>query len=180
MERLKKFLEKQERETKIKIGADNGSSWFYVGTVGDFLDNEETYEEKDISYFDNRVNSASDNLDIALNADTSYSGYAKQQYRQWKNKSTRPNFTVQGYNTFLEYTAKQMTIKFQSFVKERTIRAERLPIMSREIVETRKADRVADPGVLNILITGYEKGAFWVTEEADGPTVKFGSNDVEE
>lgn len=183
MARLKKFLEGIEnKKTKIKVGAKNGSGFFYVGTVGDFLDQSEKYEWADITYFDNRVKRANDNLEMMLNADTSYSGYAKKQYRKWENTGMRPNFTVDSYDVFLRGHAKQVLKKFQTYISEKQYRADRTPLMSRMVTDNFDADRVVEPaGVMVIQIDGRESGQYWTFDEAEStPAIKFSGNNDEE
>ena len=174
--RLRKFLEEiKDRDTKIKIGAKNGSGFFYVGTVGDFLDKSEKYEQADIIYFDNRVKRANENLEMMLNADTSFSGFAKKQYRKWENTSTRPNFSTDAYYLFLRGHAAQLLKKFQSYISERTIRSERTSLMSRVVTDHFIADKIVEPGnVMVIQIDGKESGQYWTTDEAETiPSIKF-------
>lgn len=179
---LKTFLKLRDRGTRIKVGAENGSGFFYMGTVGDFLDNSEKYEQADITYFDNRVKRADDNLEAMLNADTSYSGYAKKQYRKWENTGMRPNFTVDSYDVFLRGHAMQVLKKFQTFISERQYRAARTPLMSRQVTDFFGADKVAEPeDVLVIQIEGRESGQYWTFDEAESiPALKFSGNNDEE
>ena len=171
----------EDKTQKIKIGADNGSSFFYVGTVEDFTANESKYEQADISYYDNCVKSAEDNLDALLNADTSFSGYAKAQYRKWVTVSARPNFSTSAYSVFLENHAHQLMVKFDSLIKERKNRLERLVLMERPVTQKFNADITVEPdGVIVLSVKGNEIGAFWTTDEADGPQIKFGRNNDSE
>ena len=43
---LYKLLSEMDNDKKIKIGAVDGSSYFYVGTVGDILDNFSYYSDR--------------------------------------------------------------------------------------------------------------------------------------
>lgn len=180
--RLKKFLEGiEDKDTKIKVGANNGSGYFYVGTVGDFLDNSEKYDQADVSYFDNRVKRANDNLEMMLNADTSFSGFAKKQYRKWENTATRPNFSTDAYDLFLRSHSDQLFKKFRTYINERKYRADRTPLMSRCITNSFYADKVVEPaGVIVIQIEGRESGQFWTMDEAEWPEIKFSGNIDEE
>lgn len=179
---LKTFLKLRDRDTQIKVGAQNGSGFFYIGTVGDFLDNSEKYEQADISYFDNRVKRANENLESTLNADTSYSGFAKKQYRKWENTGTKPIFSTDAYNQFLCGHASQLLKKFQTFINERKYRGERTPLMSRKVTDFFAADKVAEPeDVLVIQIEGRESGQYWTFDEAESiPAVKFSGYAEEE
>lgn len=178
MARLKRTLEGiEDKETRIKIGAKDGSGFFYVGTVGDFLNHSDEYEQADIAYFDNRVRRSNNNLETILNTDTSYSGYAKRQYGKWKNTGTRPNFTMDGYEVFLRGHAVQVLKKFQTYISERQYRADRTSLMSRMVTNVFDADEVVEPaGVRVIQIEGKESGQFWTMDEAKWPVIKFSGN----
>lgn len=179
---LKTFLKLRDRDTRIKVGAQNGSGFFYMGTVGDFLDNSEKYEQADISYYDNRVKRADDNLQAMLNVDTSFSGFAKKQYRKWENAGVRPNFSTDAYNLFLRGHAEQLVKKFQSYINERKYRGERTPLMNRKVTDFFAADKVVEPeDVLVLKIDGRESGQYWTFDEAEStPAIKFNGNNDEE
>ena len=48
---LKTMLESLDREALIKVGAIEGSSYFYCGTAGGFLDKIDEYSEQALEYF---------------------------------------------------------------------------------------------------------------------------------
>lgn len=48
----------KDKSTIIKIGAVDGSGFFYLGTVGDYIENKEKYEEMDRAHFENRLKRA--------------------------------------------------------------------------------------------------------------------------
>lgn len=175
---LEKHLEGIENKaTKIKIGAANGSSFFYCGTVEDFTANADKYEELNISHWDIRVDRANDKLDKELNEDTSYSGYTKAQFRRWKSTNTRPNFTMDGYEHFLKDHAKLLEQKFQTLINERKGRADRVALMSRVVTDSFLANTTIEPDETRvIMVEGTERGAFWTTSEAGEPTMRYGGN----
>lgn len=177
---LKEFLEELDASTKIKIGAENGSSFFYVGVVEDLLNNLSQYDEKDHKHYDDRVNNVERRLQVALNKDTSYSGFAKRQYNDWKNKKRKPIFDVDSYNVFLKKHSESIQKLFESLVKEKTIRFERKKLGVREVINTFVADTNVEPVMcIVIIIEGDECGVFWDTNESPNSQMSFGTSDSE-
>jgi hypothetical protein len=152
---------------KIKIGAEDGSSYFYVGTAEDFRENMDKYEKMDMDYYDNKVNRTKERFEELLNTDTSFSGYAKKQYKAFVLAGSQPNFTMSGYTAYLTQHAKKTSACFSALKEERKRRADRVPLPIREVVEVFEADKVVDDCMV-IKISGDEIGTFWTTDEGDG------------
>ena len=164
----------KDKSTIIKIGAVDGSGFFYLGTVGDYLENKEKYEEMDRAHFENRLKRANENFEYLLNLDTSFSGYAKRQYRNFKNSGQLPNFSMIGYNQFLELHSQQLITKYNTLNQEKAISANNSPLNSREVKEVFEAERVAEPnGATVIIIKGSEMGVYWTTDETELPTMEL-------
>ena len=53
---------------RIKIGAKNGTGWFYCGTVKRFLDNIDAYDSEIRSHWQKRLATAKENLREATRA----------------------------------------------------------------------------------------------------------------
>lgn len=166
---LKEYISTLDPQEKIKIGANKGNEFFYVGTAEDFLLRLTDYEEGNVTYYDKRVNRIKSKLLSALNKDTSFSGWSKTQFKQWEMKGSTPIFGVDAYNAFLKSHSALITKMFDQVKVEKQNRFLRKPLPIRQVSEHFTADHAVEHDkVIVIMIEGKEKGAFWGLYETDG------------
>lgn len=176
---LKEYISTLDPKEKIKIGAKNGSGFFYVGTAEDFLFHLTEYEKGNSTYYDERMKKSESRLLSELNKDTSFSGWAKSQFKRWRTKGSTPKFEVDDYNDFLKSYSALITKLFNCVKQRKQNKILRKPLPTRQVSNHFIADyAVEDDKVIAITIEGKENGAFWGLYETDGkPHLKYVENE---
>ena len=153
-------------DQKIKIGAKGGTSFFYIGTAEDFVDNIWPYTTAAREWNNGNCARAENLLRQALGKDHSPRDYCEKILL---DPLSYP--TMQGYQSYVEnYFANIAT---QKKYYERALKSKNCfrPLYEREVLEERKAD--ADPGYLILIITGMESGIYWTSDEVTPPSLTF-------
>ena len=157
--KIKEILKDYPEDYNLKIGAKDGNGYFYCGTVGDWLQNGDSYSDtlkenirtKLIKYKNTCesliLNFCKDILKDSESGHITTGNYSETLEAQILNIS-------RGINT--KNNAKK---RLNSYVR----------INDREVVETFEADLAVEyPECLTILVKGTESGKYWCTEEHDG------------
>lgn len=174
-------LEKYKPNTKIKIGADDGTGFFYVGTVGDIVDGMSKFEKIDHAYYKNRLKSARQEFASEVNRDVSIMAYAKNVFNRVNaNKSIGNPFSEEDYQRFVAHHFKLLNAKYKTKLEEEEANNNYIPLSRRTVSGTFKAAKPVDDNVTVIMVSGYEKGAYWTYDEAESaPSMKFAGNNEE-
>lgn len=166
MKKLVTAVKALNSDTRIKVGAKDGSAFFYVGTAGDFLENLEAYNSE----------CEGETIRKYRNAKKEYERYASgdpgsiEAFIRLQSRRETPVITFDGYLEFLRQYFHQLEVR-RSVLRTRTADKENYKhLRNRGLVEAYKADPVADPDCDMILITtGVEYGGYWLTSEVQKP-----------
>lgn len=167
-------IAKYPAEQKLKIGAKDGTGWWYVGTVGDVRMWNEALDEKCHKYAMDIQKNAVKSLNARLKNQPTPEAFARTQIKKAEDTGEYLDLSREAYQTALErYFAdvnkavthlKIMSKRLNEYVK----------LQEREVVDCAMSDPAADAGVVRVLTAGYEYGSFWATDEAKSlPTVGF-------
>ena len=159
---LQGCLKSYPPETKLKIGAADGSGWFYVGTVGDYTDNYGIYDRQAREYAYDKKQRALAARDGLIKAGFDPKHYVKRaiQYSQ--------DITLDGYMGALNEWLREVAVKVHSFDSAKEYSDHFKALHLRPVVSCEKAE---EPDCIRVLVIGTEYGAFWETE--DGFGIKF-------
>lgn len=160
-ETLKKTLRKLDPGQKIKVGAKEATSFFYVGTVDDLLDNIQVYNAYCKLHIEKTRKRAEDLLKSTIANYPTLADYAKSECLM-----TKPRLNYDGY-------IKVVNEWFNS-VKKLNERKERksvwdnefIKLPDREVLEVAMCDPTSDYNVMRIIIRGHEYGKYWTADEA--------------
>ena len=159
--RLKERLQKMPPDKPIKVGCNDGSSYFYGGTAGDMLDNMEQYA----------LNMELASVDAVTRAVTAYRQAANAKilpvdYCIGLMDEKDPEYTLNAYKKFLESYFRNVERR-KSYLDTARYRRDRfIPLPDREVTDCFEADAIVDEGVTAIMVEGTEFGKFWCTDEA--------------
>lgn len=158
-----------ENPGTVKIGTEDGATFFYCGTSEDLLENETHYSIRFSKFTQNKLTNAERELTAKLEAEPSRRKYVVL------GVDDRP--TEEGFRGWCEIwfagvrKAKNRVEKWQERI--RTF----VNLFQREVVDVRKATAYETDCTI-IVIQGYEPGAFWTTDEANGCEMRFGGGGV--
>ena len=179
---LKDKLTYYPRDSRLKVGAADGSGFFYIGTVGDFLDNIDKYSERTLK----ALNISAENT---LNSFIAMSRCfpAPDEYFKWGEetplgtilddiKRTESRFDWHGSNNSAMQYFKNLSlyIKKTSEHRRRAQTAEArvkqfVPFASRDVEDIFIASSVVEPEeTLVFMIEGFEFGDYWSSDEVKG------------
>ena len=149
-------------ETVIKVGATDGSAFFYVGTAEDFIENVEYYTFLLKEGWARTYNRCNEAVKTAIKNYPTIADYMSDQRKQ-----TKPDFTLEGYNKCLAAWMKKIGRMHSAEQKMLEKKNSFCDLKWREIVYTKDSDPAADvEGSKVVVINGYEFGSYWTTEEA--------------
>ena len=162
---LYELLATLDGEKKIKVGAVNGSSYFYVGTAGDLYTNFTDYADRVRKETDRKITVA----------ERAYRQFKRRDpgslanYFHMKEKSGHPVDTVgDDFVYFLQAVARSGKIRKDAVKEAHENKKKYIPLRKRTVIRSFEASPIVDEGVLCIHIEGKEKGQFWVCSEGHG------------
>lgn len=169
-ELLKKYKKKQP-DLKIKIGANNGNSFFYMGTVQDMFDGLAQYDKACQKHIIYMKMLAEDAVNEMLENPLTLVSYAKLEMGK-----ARPNLTYKGYEKSAELWFKSLTSKLAALETKKMRCRDYVVLRNRKVLDAKMADPAIDPGVLRIQVEGYEYGRFWeLNDSKEFPVIAFSS-----
>ena len=149
--RLSEFLKTLPTDKHIKIGANDGSNYFYVGNPADML---ATFRKKNKCYqqYDKMIFDAAEHLVSKIEAEIKllYSGFARQE-----SETVRKTIIERIVNADKRYR--------EALEKRDKI----VPLAEREIFRTFEADEIVDEGTTAIIVYGTEFGRFWTYDKGN-------------
>lgn len=178
---LRQALRSLEPETKIKVGAINGTAWFYIGTNDDLEHNFAEYDSAIMRMWRKKLANAKETLRTILTSTVTIESYVRSQiYGKGK-----PDFTVEGYRKHVEDCFRTIKLVHAMMVRCREIIDNPIALSTRPVVDVYKSDIKTEKEYTQIRIEGFEQGVYWTSEEAEKiPVVKFnmtsGEKDADE
>ena len=183
--KLIELLQTLEPEQPIKIGAKDGSSFFYVGTPADMLATFDTSSKRYGEY----------DMVIYRSYERAIKLYEKQVSEAYDSamkyaQEHCAELTAKGFKKALRLIfnsdAPKAILKVEDKLAKATAQQRQTKSMQdREVMDSFKADKVVDD-CLAIIVEGCEYGRYWTTDEAPKgfgdrvkPSIKL-SNSVEE
>lgn len=161
--KIKHALGKYSPDKRLKVGAEEGSSFFYAGTVGDFLDHMENYSYLLERYAQNVVDNAVRVRDQKINNPLTIDRFIKQQMRQLD-----PAISLDDYKTYLARYFDGVARAINAVNKAKEAQEGFKYLHQRKVIKIFESDPVADYDTTIMIIEGYEKGKYWTISEADG------------
>lgn len=171
--KLIELLQTLDPEQPIKIGAKDGSSFFYLGTPKDML---ATFDTSSTRYgeYDMVIYNAYERAIKRYEEQVSDSYNDAMKYAQEHGAElTAKGFKKALRTIFNSDTAKNI-LKMENKLAEAVAHQRQTKSMQdREVMDSFKADKVVDD-CLAIIVEGFEYGRYWTTDEApkDGGNVK--------
>lgn len=167
---------KNARGREIKLGADLGSGFFFCGSCELLKKREEDYDRELRTAAKNAAATAKKSRDFAVENPPSLSSFILAELLH-----DNPNPTVESYTKSLTIWMKECVKRGETYkaAKERYDNYESL--MSREVVRCTESDPAVDENKLIVIVRGYERGKYWLYDEAKGaPLGLMGDIDEEE
>lgn len=166
--KIKNVLKNYDKDLSLKVGAKDGTAFFYVGTVGDFLENMDVYD----SVMRNRT------VRIQIRAERAYENEIRnaptlEGYARECIKKEEP-LIYSDYRASIEDWFMRVTQKHNTALKKKAAAANYRKLSGREVKEYEMCDKTIDDNCLRVVIEGYETGAYWCLEEAATlPSLEF-------
>ena len=153
-------LDGAKPNTKVKIGAVDGSSWFIVTTVKMVMDNANDIDKALDDYLKTRHQRAEEVLAQALRNPMDIKAYMAKQLVKHKS-SIVPDFSWEGYMEEFKKYCSNLEAKRRTCIALEDAKVTAKPLMDREVVDVSKA---IEEGY-RILIEGNEEGLWWDSSE---------------
>lgn len=158
---LIEFLGQQDPEQRVKLGAKDGNSFFYCGTVKDLIQRQGDYDEIIYNHWARAVSKIWKALENAYSdASASVSKVKYPFYRPEFEEALKKLARADGGKELLWLIKAEQKYDKYSDRKNTT-----KPLGDREVVDSFMADDVADEGILAIMVEGAENGQAWVYAE---------------
>lgn len=174
MTNIMQAIKKLPHDRILKIGAESGTSFFFVGTKKDFVMNIDKYSEALRKDAEEKKKKAKMALDSYLKKPVGIEVYIRENMNREQQKgfdldSIKSWFSWESYIEWLEGKLDKCKTKYASYVKRCVEAKEFAPLNLRKVIEVRDADEIIEPsGATIIIITGYENGAYWTSDETNG------------
>lgn len=160
--KLLKQLEKLPDDMLIKIGAKNGSGWFYVGTVDEMKRFMDIYNDTVYHRWKYIVRNSTERLEKAVDNAPTWAMYIKSTSKS--NGIDSADFSYDSYLRSCHRYESKLNKMRQIKQKYERVRDGYISLEKREVLSCEKADPIADTTV-NIIIDGYETGIVWTSDE---------------
>ena len=154
------LLQTLEPDQLIKIGAKDGTGFFYVGTPKDVLDTFNSKSKRACEY-DMLISAAYDNA-IAKVTEQSSVMY-EQVSKEYENAGDLPAILRAVFRSNNVKAILKMENRYDKLITQRKMTK---PLKNREVMDSFESDPIADENVFAIIVEGYEYGKFWCAEEA--------------
>ncbi|MBR5279961.1 MAG: hypothetical protein IKU26_03210 [Clostridia bacterium] len=159
-------IAKYPAEQKLKIGAADGTGWWYVGTVGDVRMWNEALDEKCHKYAMDIQKNAVKSLNARLKNQPTPEAFARAQIKKAEDTGEYLDLSREAYQAALEKYFADVR-KAISYLKTASQRLkEYVKLQDKPVVDCAMCDPAADFDTLRVITEGYENGAFWTTDEA--------------
>lgn len=168
---LKELLEKLSPEQKIKIGS--GTSYFYVGTVADVIENSTRIDRAIKQYWTEKARRQF--IAVAKAAPT-YNTYLLNAEKEWSKvgyaDEKMPDVSYNGFLSAVNDYEKKLTERLKECRDVKHDQKKLEPLLSRKV---KTHDRsISEREYKNIIVSGKENGAMWSADEAQlFPQIRF-------
>lgn len=176
--KLNELLETLEPEQHIKIGAKDGSSFFYVGTPADML---ATFDTSSVRYgeYDMVIYRSYEKAIKRLELEVSIAYDNAMEDAQKRGAELTAKGFKKALKTIFRSELALKILKVEGKLAEViTHQRQTKSMQDREVMESFNADKVVDDS-LNIIVEGFEYGRYWTYEESDKPSIKLNNSEVE-
>lgn len=160
------------KEMKIKVGSSN--SYFYVGTVGGYLDNQKEISGVLYSKLQERAATFRKAYENRVKKPPQVALFCKKQ------EESGHRFTIQAYLDYVDEWLKKTGYMLMSAERAQNGVDTFKPLERRMVREIRVADPAVDPDCLIMIVEGMEQGAFWTTDDAFPGSVDIRGATVED
>lgn len=158
---VEKALDKLLPGDGLKVGAK--SSFFYCGTVGDFLKRNIDYSlemERRAAFL---AKKARDKLKRMLSTDSSPSGYASSVSAEKSERKLTP-LTVEAYRSWVASYFKAVETQMLAVERAENARQHVVPLLQRDVLQFDKSS--AEEGCWILILSGDEIGGYWTLADA--------------
>ena len=174
MDELKKVLSNTEHKN-VKIGAENGSGFFYAGSIVNYLDNIERVDKACHLAAKQNVSRHKDRIDRMCRNCPTPEAFA----RRCLARDEQEKMTSENYSQFLDAYYKKLCSVSEETQKAEDILNNWKVLAQRKVV--RCDDSIADEDCLVVIIEGYELGRYWTLDEVPkGEEVCFSLDEDEQ
>lgn len=164
--KLIELLQTLDPEQPIKIGAKDGSSFFYIGTPKDMLATFDTsstrYAEYDMviyKSYERAIKRYEEQVSDSYNAAMKYA-------QEHGAELTSKGFKKALRTIFNSDTAKNILKMENKLAEAEAHQRQTKSMQDRDVVDSFNADKVVDEGTLAIIVEGFEYGRYWTKDEA--------------
>lgn len=169
------LLNAYDGNMNLKVGAVDGSGFFYIGTVADFAENIGAYDAATKSNFIKLVKKSKKVLKDALANAPTLESYAKQKLETERKIMTFDGFRAEAERFFYDVKVKQKTLerrieRMESFI----------PLADRNVRDYAMCDTAVEENCLRVLLDGHERGEFWATADGKLPSLRFAGETEED
>lgn len=177
MTNIMQAIKKLPHDRILKIGAESGTSFFFIGTKKEFVMNIDKYSEALKKDAEEKKKKARMSLDSYLKKPVDLESYVRENMNRERQKGLKDFdadgikkwFNFDSFMDWLENKLNQCKAKYTSYIKRCVEVEEFVPLDLRKVVDMRDADELIEPyGATIIILTGYENGAYWTSDETNG------------
>ena len=169
---LRVTLNELDPDQKIKVGSKEANSFWYIGTAGDMLKNLQFYNAYCKAYIESCRRKAENRLKNAIDSYPTIANYTRIELQE-----SKPNPTPAGYIDMLNQWFGSILHLEELLRRKERIDNCYVSISRREVVDIGMSDDASDPGVMRIIINGYEAGKFWTYKDAQKvPSCSFANS----
>lgn len=154
----------------IEIGSENGSGFFYIGTIEDLKKNIEQYDVAVKEYANKCIENANNLLSRAINNPATITDYMDSieiAFRQGKDV----DLTYEGYEKYLKKYFASLISKKKALDARFDYYEQLKPLFKRKVVDERRS--IVDRGAVNVIVEGNEKGGLWDKSEVKTSPLMF-------
>lgn len=154
----------------VKIGAKDGSGYFYAGKPDVFLKHMNEYSDGCLNWADNRVQTSFHQIELIMPS----VGMTWDEYRA-ECRKTMLRANKKDFSDRLSAAQKRLTALSESLRRRLMDRSQFKRLDERSVVEKFDADPAVDEDCLVVIVDGCENGGYWMLSEAqDGEPLSFG------
>lgn len=174
---IRSTLKKYDKETRLKVGSSEGTSFWYMGTVGDFLKNLNKYNDATFRYAQNKKKRAEAKLDQMIKSWPTPESYVRKQFTFGGNSEVK----FESYQAELKFWFDGVTRKKKTLNNATKELLSYVTLGRRTVIDVFMQNPAADDEGLVMNVEGYETGIYWLYSEAEKlPVIGFVSDKPED
>lgn len=168
-------LKKRKKSLKLKIGAKN--CFFYVGTVGDILENHELRDNKMRSLLRGLTTERRKTLKTRCSLPPTIGEFIA--YEAKKDRDER-DFSEENFKRYVDDWVRVTLNMVKQLDRAADNEAAYIPIAERKVKECKLCDGLVDEDCLRMIVEGTENGKYWTTDEARGCAVGISGGEYDD